>query len=695
MASLLGWSVEARGQAWPEGYSLRAVVTAEAPRLPGSPAGDEVAWVEIPTYGLDLSGAMGSASDSFVRVVARNGAVQKSRVLGVGPGSRLRVAFTLGTDKTYRVYVGGAARALPGAQKDAAAVAERFGVQADWPLRRGLLLESWAYRGGPMDTLEQTVSSFARAAREPMQGSGFVATAFLGHNPFGPPQSYCHRYTGWLSIRDEGEYLFALSSDDASHVFLDDALLIEWPGLHGMVGDQRFTVRRRLRRGVYKLSILHIEAGGGGGLALVWQPPGQKQVQPIPASAFLPVVRGEVTEIGLRDARGTAWFDWQWRGEAAWAERYSQRLRFEARLGRAEQSRPLRWELAGHGTRLTGETAIWEAVVLHPGAYEVRLTVGDLPPLVATVVVDRNWNLVTAEDSRLDRLEAHALAVKQTLAERGSEELWRAVLLFEAHRDRVSAREAGRLLLSGREDALHGGMLPGVEAFIQASVAGGQSAAAVEALLAGVGRASGDAAFAAELRLRAGRLALDQLDLVDVAVAQAEAIGSAGGAVRADQRRQGQLLHGDALRRRGRAEEAAGWYERAGATLRDARRVPLMRSSYQRSVEDYTRRGELEAAEGLLGRWADELPLDRLSARWTLLRLELLAALRRPDAAIREAQTLAMIAPGDVLTPMAMLRQAELLTGLGRREEALEVLREIVRRHPEHEAARTAARLLP
>ena len=75
---------------------------------------------------------------------------------------------------------------------------------------------------------------------------------------------------GMVEIKEEGYYIFVLSSDDGSRLFLDNQLLIDNNGLHGSV-DKSYIVP--LRKGFYPLRIEYFQKDGGRQLRLVYLTP--------------------------------------------------------------------------------------------------------------------------------------------------------------------------------------------------------------------------------------------------------------------------------------------------------------------------------------------------------------------------------------------------------------------------------------
>ncbi|MBM4114486.1 MAG: hypothetical protein FJ252_01260 [Phycisphaerae bacterium] len=89
-------------------------------------------------------------------------------------------------------------------------------------------------------------------------------------------------FNGWIKIPTNGYWTLGLTSDDGSRLWIDDDLVVNNDGLHGML-----TVRgtRPLAAGKHRLRVEFFEAGGGAGLIMAWSGPGTTTTA-IPSSAL-------------------------------------------------------------------------------------------------------------------------------------------------------------------------------------------------------------------------------------------------------------------------------------------------------------------------------------------------------------------------------------------------------------------------
>lgn len=95
-------------------------------------------------------------------------------------------------------------------------------------------------------------------------------------------EHYALRLTGSLAVPADGAYTFYLSSDDGSRLYVNNQLLINHDGPHGM-GDK--TAKLELKTGRVPIVVTYFNATGGFGLDLQWSGPGVAR-QSIPADRF-------------------------------------------------------------------------------------------------------------------------------------------------------------------------------------------------------------------------------------------------------------------------------------------------------------------------------------------------------------------------------------------------------------------------
>jgi len=95
-------------------------------------------------------------------------------------------------------------------------------------------------------------------------------------------EEYGFVFDGLIRIPADAIYTFYISSDDGSKLFIDDKLLIDNDGLHGMIEKEN---QAPLAKGYHSIRVLFFERSGGDDLQVQWQGLGVRK-QPIPGSVL-------------------------------------------------------------------------------------------------------------------------------------------------------------------------------------------------------------------------------------------------------------------------------------------------------------------------------------------------------------------------------------------------------------------------
>ena len=82
------------------------------------------------------------------------------------------------------------------------------------------------------------------------------------------------RFSGSIHIPRSGRYEFSITSDDGSRIYINDQLVVNNDGLHGMV-EKSGTLD--LSAGLHSIIVTYFDNGGGDGLAVNWAGPGFKK----------------------------------------------------------------------------------------------------------------------------------------------------------------------------------------------------------------------------------------------------------------------------------------------------------------------------------------------------------------------------------------------------------------------------------
>ncbi|HYE22809.1 MAG TPA: malectin domain-containing carbohydrate-binding protein, partial [Verrucomicrobiae bacterium] len=102
----------------------------------------------------------------------------------------------------------------------------------------------------------------------------------FGNAPY--TDKFAVRYQGQINIPVNGTYTFGLQSDDGSRLFIDNQLVVNNDGLHGM---QKQTGNITLTAGPHDLLVEYFENLGGAGVILSWTKPSTPE-ETIPATAL-------------------------------------------------------------------------------------------------------------------------------------------------------------------------------------------------------------------------------------------------------------------------------------------------------------------------------------------------------------------------------------------------------------------------
>jgi tetratricopeptide (TPR) repeat protein len=596
---------------WDPRWPWRRLVLVSPPRtnLPGQ----EAAWVEFLTHGAV------KPDGSDIRVVTAAGQPVRFWVMQVGPDDRARVCFALaGPANKYFIYYGNPQAGT---------------VEENWRPERGVLLEGWTYRGGAIATFDLTRETFRKAGRT--DGRAFVPNIFLGHNPFGPPANYCHRYTGWLMIDRPGDYLLCTTSKDASFLLVDDQMVVQWPGQHGPVGEARYTGRIQLSRGLHKLTYDHVSVGPDGRAVAARQPPGTPAPVVIPPTAFAPITLGVSSDLDRYGTRVQADFSVEGPYESFFQDRYTFRYVFRARLSeRPGAETRFEWDF---GDGQAGDRENAEHVYLTPGMRTVTLTVrpGGRPSVIRNRIhVTRNWDRVV--EPKLDPLDTQArLVAGYRFSEMSAADLRAAAEMLR----RAGQMKTCLAVLAALPACVNQvkpeqiiEALPEVYTILVSEAGQPEMAArwfqAVEAKADDPGLKAGAGALA-------GRVSLEELgDLRGAEQMFERVVQHYGDRTRSPAIRQARIGLGDVYLRTGRYRRAEQAYEQAG-TAADFGRMNIRVGSYARAVDDYIRRKEFQDAAVQLDRWEWDYPLEKLRGYSTLMRATLLSRQKRHAHLIR------------------------------------------------------------
>ena len=371
------------------GYQYSRSVTVPSGK-PSHFAGDDVVTVTM------LTGGLCKPDGSDIRVMTHDGKLCPMRLLMVGPGDQVSLAFALQPGvAAYRIYMS-PAKEPPAPQK--------------LDIKRGVLLETWSYEGGGIRTVEMVKDALQKSAT--FVGRGFRPNIFNGHNPFGPENRIINVFTAYLLAPKDGEYLFGTSSHDASFMLVDGNLVVDFGGFHDVKAEVRAQGKVQLKAGVHELTYYHVNGGGDPICVAAWKPPGADKIWTIGSDSFTPVIGGTVGPIEQYGRSITVDYTATQLGEAFVQDRYYQRYSFEAAAtGAPVRSFQWTWDF-GDGQVGKGESV--DHVYLLSGQYTVTLkSTGGGAPMKRTnrIFVARVWDRVISND--LDSMQTQANIVSE------------------------------------------------------------------------------------------------------------------------------------------------------------------------------------------------------------------------------------------------------------------------------------------
>ncbi len=98
------------------------------------------------------------------------------------------------------------------------------------------------------------------------------------------PASFLSVVSGWIDVKDAGEYEFRLTSDDGSRMAIDGKRIIDHDGTHAATSKLSGAVK--LVAGMHALLIEHFDHAGNKQLTLEWKTPGAGEFKLIPTDVL-------------------------------------------------------------------------------------------------------------------------------------------------------------------------------------------------------------------------------------------------------------------------------------------------------------------------------------------------------------------------------------------------------------------------
>jgi tetratricopeptide (TPR) repeat protein len=641
-------------------------VLRRAPAAAAGTAGSAVLWCgDLP------------AEQATLAVAGPDGPVP-ARILWQRRGDPLAIVFeTAGRGDTFTARLTAGGGALP-----------------DWTPRAGVLLETRSLPDGPVDRLVDVQKLWRQATNT--QGRGLVPAIFDGFNRHGPTTAFLVRYVGWFGAPQDGRYEFATLSTDASFLLVDGRPVAEWPGWHGVEGGRHGQHRGAVQLGRGPHSIEYWSAqGGASGCAMSanWQPPGAARLEPMPASAFLPVAAFDVA--AARGEGSEAAFGWRLVRSA----RAGQAAMVAVKLWRLNAEDPglqAEWRL-DDGTQRTGQA--FEHVFGRTGLRQVELAMRRQGRVVArrreTVNVRPLWSQA-AECPDSGYAEMRDRALGQALDRLPPDDAAGFVDMAERLDDAALLGKLGAAVLS-RPEAFTGRQArvlhrlgffyqrPAVQQYD--SVTSAWHAVLADPAAPDVLRAR-TAVHLAGFLVHTCREVDEGLRLLDEQAPDA--------ALSDEDRRLRTIFRADALVLLGRREAALAAYREAGtAVARADTDYEVRRRARIENARDFLRRKEYDAAEQVVRGLEWEWPLERLDLESGLLMVEVFRGRGENVMALGACRRLLAAAPADSRRPDLLLAAAEICRDLKRSAECRRLLAQLGREHPYSEAEARAKDRFP
>jgi tetratricopeptide (TPR) repeat protein len=579
-------------------------------------------------------------------------------------------------------------------------------------IQRGVLLETWAYEGGGINTLDEVQSIFARAKK--FLGADFQPNIWLGVNPFGPENKIARRFTGWIFIPREQEGDFGLTSDssDASFILMNDQLAVANGGGGGRAGDVRkedFDSKgTRLKGGqLHKLTYLHVNLSGDPSSTVAWRLPGAAKTawNVIDPKFFAPVGVARVGPLEQYGQSQTLDFAATHAGETFAGGKYYQRMSFKASYNTG--GRPdCTWDF-GDGQTARGDTA--EHVYLKAGEYKVTVTVGQgdkASVRTNRVFVQRPW--ATAWKDELDPLVRHIEIIKKynygTLPQGQAAEVIRLMEIAERNDDIIAAGKA--LVASGSASTAD---LEGAMPIVYKVMWEKKLHNDAVTLFSKASELAKDHATRAMTKTMAAQNLLALRDAKSVERAFElfdEVVRKHSAASTTPYVREANIGKGDVYRLRKDADRARRAYRDAGILGGQGMvSFDLERGGYARHIEDYLRSASKTKnpaevkqfyadAQANVEMWAYKFPSDKMDGYWSLLKVQTDIATGQLAEAILECETLANVSPTSNYAAQLLMIQSQLHERQREPAKAKAALERIVEQHKESPLAEEAAKKL-
>jgi TolA-binding protein len=581
--------------------------------------------------------------------------------------------------------------------------------KAAWAPHYGLVYTTIQRPDGPNPKTVAEMS--ALIARSPSKhGARYQRKISDGYNPFGSSDYYISIYRGWMQIPNAGKFQFCTISNEASFSFMDYKPLVHWPGRHtvdrGIHGEKHALVE--LTAGLHYIEYYHEEVTLEQMAFLGWRPSGDPgPFSAIPESIYTAPHAAVVTHYETnRPLGGVVAFepvilDTIWPAERSEGQYTRCRFHYENPSGPLGANGFCRWDF-GDGQTATGTDV--EHVYLALGRYSVRMTVGGpqgsasahwpLDVYEMQHVTDEIKEGHLADYAKLahtydrSKLDAHALEeLTHLLAENGDTAEARQVGQEFIKRFGEQSAQAGKIRCLMAECALRLGdrNLDEAIADYQASIT--KDTPVAEKL----------GTYVRLIRL----LGIDRNNPPKAATVFEQAEQAAKGAIADEPARLAYrrvvIAEGDVHLWHAEPGAAQPLYHRAevlsGKFIPEQVRAARV-GAFPNAIRDFLAAGDNAAALGVVKRWEETFPTEKVHGQTFFWRGKILSAQQNYKEAARYLARAIGLAVGAAFESEARWLLALSLENLGRTEDARKELAKLVASGIDDDFARQARKKL-
>jgi len=614
----------------------------------------------------DFGRLKSDASD--VRVVNEQGKAVPFRVVFYHPRLYCLAAFEP-ADVNWRgfVYYGN-----PNAPK----------IENSWEPQSGLLLRTYRHKGGPFNNWPQMQETVRAGFADP-DGAGFRASIFDGYNPFGSSVGFVSYYDGWFYAPRTGAYRIATISDDASFVFIDGKMAVQWPGLHtvggGMRGEHNAPVD--LATGAHRVQYYHLQYVATTCAELVWTLPGEKEPHVMMPNDYLPAFEADAGLAQFQNDPGTLEFGAVPVSTLEYGGYHYILWRFGDLAGvPGSPAVASQWDFGNGMTSNARSPMVW---FLHPGDYQVTLRSGLARGEVRTVT---QWIRVSDllqldASSKPDAFDRAAQMMGDYPIGGLSEADRRALLTLLTYREKYDAIE--KVCRAWLDEVYRKNAPVPVDMVLEL----GRVLTDVRKKYPDAEAAYEEAArrlrpgdqFGYQVHLALGELRVRRLKKYDAAIASLETARKQVEPKNQVYQRRIAIALGDAYRGKLARNEARKEYQQAEQLGLPSRDDAQLRSSYGLTVESFLDRGDKTEAMEKLQEWAERFPIEKTGGYWSFLMGRCLILLQRYDEAADELALAAKLDPFGNYTRDVLEQLAQAYAAQRRYKEAIEALRSAAR----------------